>query len=189
MDQRRLSVPTDKREWQPSLIPGPIALICTIGANGAPNVAPKSFIQMVSFEPSILMFSGSEGGTTERNIEATGCFSVNFVHGGLARRVFECVRWRGAERIMQSGFQLVPADIVEAPLVADCRAHLECRLHDTKAVGSGFVVFGEIVAGSISEEIANLDPPHRYSAMNQALYLEEGLYATVERARPFELED
>jgi len=187
--RRRIPFPTDKREWHPSLIPGPIALISTVDSGGAPNVAPKSFIQMVSFEPSILMFSGSEGGRTEQNIAATGCFTVNLVDGGLARRAYACVRWQGAERIEQSGFKLAPAEVIEAPLVTDCRASFECRLHDTKAVRSGLVVFGEIVAASILEEIAGLDPRDRYSALDQAIFLEEGLYATVDRARPAEPEE
>ena len=189
MAPRKISLPTDKREWHPSLIPGPIALISTVDSDGVPNVAPKSFLQMVSFEPSILMFSGRKGGRTEENIVATGCFAVNLVDGGLAQRTFECVRWKGTERIERSGFQLSAASAIEAPLVDDCRAHLECRLHDTKEVGSGFVVFGEIVAASILEEIADAEPRNRYMALDQALYLEDGLYSTVDRARPAEPED
>ena len=189
MNRSRIPCPTDKRGWHPSLIPGPIALVSTMDAAGEPNVAPKSWIQMASFEPSILMFSGSRGGKTEENIEVTGCFAVNLVHGALARRAFACVRWRGAERIERSGFSLLAATAIEAPLVGDCRAHLECRLHDTKEVGSGLVVFGEIVAASILEEIAGAEPRLRYQALDQALFLEDGLYATVDCARSAEPEE
>jgi len=166
-----------------------MALISTVDSDGVPNVAPKSFLQMVSFEPSILMFSGSKTGQTEQNIEATGCFAVNLVDGGLAQRAFECIRWQGTERIENSGFQLSTASTIEAPLVDDCRAHLECRLHDTKEVGSGYVVFGEIVAASILADIAAAEPRARYHALDQALFLEENLYSTVERARPAVPED
>ena len=189
MTRSKTPLPTDKRDWHPGLIPGPIALISTVDPAGEPNVAPKSWIQMVSFEPSILMFSGSRDGQTERNILATGCFSVNLVDGSLARRTFACVRWKGAERIARSGFQLVKATKIEAPLVDDCRAHLECRFHDTREVGSGFLVFGEIVAASVLDEIAGAEPRARYAALDQTLFLEDGLYATVERARPAEPEE
>lgn len=176
--------PIDKREWHPSLIPGPIALISTVDAAGVPNVAPKSWIQMVSFDPPMLMFSGSANGKTETNLRSTGCFAVNLVHGGLAQRAFRCVRWTGAERIERSEFRLAPAREIRAPLVDDCRAHLECMVHDTKEVGSGFVVFGEIVAASLLEVIAGAAPRDRYPAADLALFLEDGLYATIERARP-----
>ena len=189
MSRPRVSTPVDKRDWHPGLIPGPIALISTMDSEGAPNVAPKSWIQMVSFEPSILMFSGSRDGQTERNIMATECFAVNLVDGSLARRTFTCIHWKGAERIERSRFRLTEATKIEAPLVDDSRAHLECRLHDTREVGSGFVVFGEIVAAPVLEEIASAEPRARYAALDQALFLEDGLYATVERARPAEPEE
>jgi len=48
---RKVPYAIDKREWHPSLIPGPIALISTVDAGGTPNIAPKSWLQMVAFEP------------------------------------------------------------------------------------------------------------------------------------------
>lgn len=184
MTPDRVPFPVDKRAWHPSLLPGPLALVTTVDGEGVPNVAPKSFLQMVSFEPPILMFSGQPAGRTERNLLTTGCFGVSLVHGGLAERVFACTAWSGAERIERAGLHLAPADAITAPLVAECRAHLECRLHDTKAVGSALVVFGEIVAASLRADVAAAEPRQRYAALDQALYLEEGLYATVDRARP-----
>ena len=51
------------------------------------------------------------------------------------------------------------------------------------------MVFGEIVAASVLKEIAETEPRARYAALDQALFLEDGLYATVDQARPAELED
>lgn len=58
----------DKMKWHPRLIPAAVVLISTYNIKGETNIAPKSWIQMVSFKPPILMFSGTEGNTTERNI-------------------------------------------------------------------------------------------------------------------------
>ncbi len=68
---KKVNYPIDKKKWSPSIIPGVIALISTYDLKGNPNIAPKSWIQMVSFEPSALRFSGSKDGTTEKNIELT----------------------------------------------------------------------------------------------------------------------
>ncbi len=76
---KKVDYPVDKREWCPSLIPGPIVLISTYNSKKEPNIAPKSWVQMVSFDPPILMFSGSKGNKTEENILKTGCFAINFV--------------------------------------------------------------------------------------------------------------
>jgi len=181
---KKIPYPLDKREWHPSLIPGPLALISTVDPDGVPNVAPKSWLQMVSFDPPMLMFSGSKGGRTESNALAIGCFVVNLVDGALAARTYACVRWKGEERIRQAGFRLAPATAVCAPLVGDCKAHLECRLRDTKEVGSGFVLFGEIVAASVREDLLGGSPCDRYARLDQAVFLEDGLYASIDRARP-----
>lgn len=176
---RKVSYPIDKRQWHPSLIPGPIAFISTVDADGAPNVAPKSWLQMVAFEPPTLMFSGSRDGRTERNALATKCFAANLVDRTLVQKAFACIQWKGEERIQRSGFRLVPASAIRAPLVDDCKAHLECRLVDTKEIGSGFVLFGEIVAASIRDDLLNPEPRARYAGLDQAMYLEEDLYASA----------
>ncbi len=181
--RRKVPFPIDKRSWQPSLIPGPIVLVSTVDAAGVPNVAPKSWIQMVAFDPPTLMFSGTRNNPTETNALASGCFAVNIVDAALVDAAFSCIQWHGVERIRQSGFHLVPASCIEAPLVDECRAHLECRLVDTKAVGSGFVLFGQIVAASICEHLSGMEPHRRYEQLRQALFLEDGLYSTVDHAR------
>ena len=173
------SFPIDKRCWSPSLIPGPIVLVSTVNASGEPNVAPKSWVQMVAFDPPTLMFSGTHGNPTERNIEAIGCFAINIVDEPMLEGVLGCLRWHGAQRIEKSGWRLEPARTIAAPLVANCPAHLECTLERTTAIGSGFVVFGRIVAASIDQRIADADSDKKYETLRQVCFLEEGVYAVV----------
>jgi flavin reductase (DIM6/NTAB) family NADH-FMN oxidoreductase RutF len=171
--------PVDKKQWCPSLLPGPIVLISTISADGVPNVAPKSWVQMVSFEPSVLMFSGTRGNPTENNIEATGCFGVNIVNEAMLASVLRCLQWHGPERIQKSGWHLEPASKIAAPLVVESPAHLECTLEDTYAVGSGYVVFGRIVSGGIDRAIAEAPPEERYRLLGQTCFLEDGVYSVI----------
>ncbi len=184
MPTPRVPISPDKHSWQPSLIPGVVTLVTSVDATGVPNLAPKSFVQMVSFDPPMLMFSGQPEGNTEANILATGSFGVSLVHGALTERAFGCIQWQGAERLANAGFTLEPATAIAAPLVAECRAWLECELRDTKQVGGALVVFAEIVAASIRPEIMEQAPRQRYPALDLAMFLEGGLYASVERARP-----
>ena len=173
--------PVDKQKWSPSLIPGPIVLVSTQNKDKVPNVAPKSWVQMVSFEPPILMFSGSKGNTTEKNILETGSFAVNFVDSSMAKTVYGCLKWHGEERIEKCGFTPVPASKIGAPLVDECKAHLECRFIDAKEIGTGFVIFGEIVAASILDEILKAEPNKRYELLDQIVFLEDGVWGRVER--------
>lgn len=182
----RVPIPIDKRQWHPSLIPGPIMLVSTIDSRGTANIAPKSWVQMVSFEPPILMFSGTSRGQTERNIDQTGCFALNVVDASLVRRTVECVRWHGAERTERSGFVLGPATAIRAPIVEDCKASIECRLHSTHAVGSALVVYGEIVAATARDDIVSVDVLDRYARLAQSPYLEDGRYSVVAGSFPSE---
>ncbi len=184
MSSTRVPISPDKHSWQPSLIPGVITLVTSVDAQGVPNLAPKSWVQMVSFEPPMLMFSGQVEGRTEANIQATGGFGVNLVHGALCERAFGCVQWKGVERIARCGFALEPATAIAAPLVAECRAWLECELRETKRVGGALVVFGEIVAAAVRSEVLDRPPRQRYAALDLAVFLEDSLYASMDRARP-----
>ena len=157
-----------------------LRLISTYTKAREPNVAPKSWVQMVSFDPPILMFSGTRANTTEKNILETRCFGVNIVDSSMAGKVFECLKWHGMERIEHMGLGLTDGRKIGAPLVDDCRAHLECVLRDTKELGGGFMVFGEIVAASVREDIVNAEPEERYKKLDQILFLEDGVFSRVE---------
>lgn len=176
---KKADYPVDKKHWHPSLIPGPIVLISTYNREKEPNIAPKSWIQMVAFEPPMLMFSGTKGYTTESNILETKCFGVNVIDFSLATKVYGCIRWFGQERIIKTGLSLIKASKINAPLVADCKAHLECQLHSTKEIGSGFVIFGEIVAVSIWDKILQVEVDQRYELFDQIVFLENSTFARI----------
>ncbi len=176
---KKIEYPLDKHKWHPSLIPGILVLISTYNSKKEPNIAPKSWLQMVSFEPPILMFSGTKGNTTERNILESNCFGVNIVDSTMASTVFDCIQWLGEERIDKAGFKMIEASMINAPLVQQCKAHLECHLLSTKEVGSGFVVFGEIVAASIWEEILRVEQEKRYELLDPIVFLEDGMYSRI----------
>jgi flavin reductase (DIM6/NTAB) family NADH-FMN oxidoreductase RutF/uncharacterized protein YciI len=184
MSSSRVPIAIDKHYWQPSLLPGVITLVSSVDGRGAPNLAPKSWVQMVSSAPPMLMFSGQPDGVTEANILATGSFGLSLVHGAMAERAYGCVRWKGAERLERCGFTLEPASRIAAPLVAESRAWIECALRDSQRVGGALVIYGEILAASVRPEILALPPRRRYPALDMAMFLEAGLYASVDRARP-----
>lgn len=175
----KIDIPVDKRRWPLGLIPGVITLISTSDDSGEPNVAPFSWIQMVSFKPSILMFSGSKRSRTVNNIIATGSFAVNLVDSSMAKTAFECIKWRGRERIERAGFEFEKAKKIAAPLVVGCPAHIECELKDTSEVGSGFLIFGEIVAAAVEEEILNADTAKRYGLLDMILFLQDGMWGRL----------
>ena len=66
-----------------------------------------------------------------------------------------------------------------APLVCECPAHLECQLIDTKPVGSGFVMFAELVYASAREDILSGSFLERYQRLDPIVFLEDNVYARL----------
>lgn len=174
----KTTFPIDKNLWRPSLIPGAVVLVSTVSKNGVPNVAPISWIQMACFKPPVLMLSTSDKSTTAENIIRTKCFGINFVDSKMASRVFGCIKWHGLQRIEKAGFKLVRAKAIKAPLVGECKAHIECRLHSVKKVGA-VIVFGKMVSASIAPEIPRAKRERRYKLLDQILFLENGIYGKI----------
>lgn len=177
---KKVKFPINKKEWSPSLVPGGIVLVSTIDENNTPHFAPKSWFQMVSFEPPIIMFAGSKGNVTENNILKTQDFVVNIVDEEIAGRAFESIQWQGEERLRQTGFSFGESSKAKSPLVNECKAHLECRLIETKEMGSGFLIFGEILAASIWSEIeAEKNKLKKYELLKQAVFQESGVFSVL----------
>lgn len=179
----KVALDPDKHAWHPSLLPGQIVLVSTVSPDGAPNVAPKSWVTMAAFAGPVVAFGCTEEHLTLRNAEATGEFVLNAVDESLAARVWELPRWHGEERIRRSGLTLEPARRVRPPLVAECRAHLECVLDDVKRWGAEALVFGRIVAASIEEECLAGPLAEQYARLGPVFFLEEGVYAPLATPR------
>lgn len=175
----KVAVELGKRTWHPSPLPGQIVLVSTLGPDGQPNVAPKSWISMVAFEGPVLGFGCNETHATCRNAIAQGEFVVNVVPAALGRTVWQLAERHGPERLQMSGLTLVGARVVRPPLVAECHAHLECTLDDVKRYGEEVFLFGRVVAVSVDAELLEGDDAARYGCLEPVFFLESGMFAPL----------
>lgn len=166
----------DKRSWRPSALPGQIVLVSTVDGGGRANVAPKSWISMVAMGEPVLGFGCNVTHTTYRNARDTGVFVVNVLPAWEAERAWSLLDVHGEERLRASGLTLVPARCVAAPLVAECRAHLECELDDVKRYGDEVFLFGRIVAASIDADCREGEAEQQYDRLRPVFFLENGVY-------------
>lgn len=115
---KKVPFPLDKKLWSPGLLPGPLALVSTCDAEGEPNLAPISWIQMASFKPPILMFSGAKSSNTAVN---SACGSPRPPRSG--RR-----SWTSARRISNASCARRATWIAEAdPFVKEGAETCEVR--------------------------------------------------------------
>ncbi len=180
---RKVAFEPDKRTWQPSVLHGQVILVSTVGADGEPNVAPKSWVTMAALSGPIVAFGCNTGHATYQNITASGEFVVNVPGEPIAEQTWSLAESHGAERLRRSGLTLVPAQAVKAPIVEDCRAHLECRLDSIKQFDQEVVIFGKIVAASIDAECLEGTPNEQYFRLRPFFMLEKGTYGTIDGAK------
>ncbi len=142
--------------------PRPIGWIGTKGRGGQLNLSPYSFFNVVSDHPKIVMFSSSGRKHSLKNAEETGCFTASLVSRHLVDKMNASsapVEY-GADEFVLAGLTPKMGAEVDAPFVAEAYAALECRVTQVvqpRTLGDGlaesFMVFGQVVAIHISEEI------------------------------------
>jgi flavin reductase (DIM6/NTAB) family NADH-FMN oxidoreductase RutF/uncharacterized protein YciI len=180
---RKLSLALDKESWHPSVLPGQIVVVSTVNEHGEPNLAPKSWITMAAMAGPVIAFACNTAHATYQNIVATGAFVINIPAEPLAERIWLLMRFHGTERLWQSGFTFQPAQKVRPPLIAECRAHLECELESVKQYTDEVVIFGTIIAASIDADCQIGALADQYFALRPVFFLEDNTYGSIDTAK------
>lgn len=165
----KIDLEAGERHWRdvyPLLIgtvtPRPIALVSSLNEQGARNLAPFSWFNLVSAQPPVLMFCPSirrdraEKDTFE-NVTATGEFVVALVTEAIAPQMVRSAAQlpAGEDEFAFSGLTPAGASKVRPPLVAESPVNFECRLRDAirfgDEPGSGRMILGDIVELHIAD--------------------------------------
>ncbi|MCE5266887.1 MAG: flavin reductase family protein [Planctomycetaceae bacterium] len=114
------------------LEPGPVVLVST-ARDGRPNVMAMSWQTMIDFEPPIFGCVISNRNYTFDTLTATGQCGINIPTADMAAKVVACGNCSGrkVDKFAKLGLTPMPASQIEAPLVAECYANLECKVIDT----------------------------------------------------------
>lgn len=173
--------------------PRPIGWVSTRGADGAINLAPYSFFNMVGERPPLVMFSSDGRKDSLQNVEETGEFVCNivtldFLHPMNASSA-NCPR--GVNEFEKAGLGMDASRLVKPPRVKGIAAALECKATEILPLsgvdgmpGPYTMVIGEVLGVFVDERILR---DGRVDAGNLALLARLGYmdYTSVERV--FEL--
>ncbi|MHB9144592.1 MAG: flavin reductase family protein [Symbiobacteriia bacterium] len=169
------------RHWPVPGLPGPIVLVTTVDAAGNVNVAPKSWIGMVT--DKILVLGCTTQHHTGRNILATGECVLNLPADDLVEKIWAAEEFRepGPSEPEARGFTTLPSIEVAPPRIQECHTHLECRLDSVKWFDEDCAFFLKVVAASADAEAVARPDPVRY--LRPIFFLNPGLYGTIEESR------
>ena len=117
------------------LEPGPVVMVTT-ARKGQSNVMTMSWYTMMEFEPPTMGCVISNRNYTFDILKTTKNCVINIPTVELAKQVVACGNTSGRRIDKFKAFDLTPAaaSCVEAPLIAECYANLECRVVDARMV-------------------------------------------------------
>jgi len=115
------------------LEPGPVVLVSTAW-RGRANVMTMSWQTMMDFEPPLVGIVMSDRNFSFELLRASKQCVINIPEAKLARQVVGCGNTSGRriDKFARFGLTAVPASKVDAPMVAECFANLECRVTDAR---------------------------------------------------------
>jgi flavin reductase (DIM6/NTAB) family NADH-FMN oxidoreductase RutF len=157
------------------VVPRPIAVISTISADGAVNVAPYSYYMPVcGLPPTVAITFGARREATAApkdtfaNISASGEFVINVATAPLAEHIETIAREypAGVNEAAIVGWKTKPSQRVSAPSLADSPAHMECRVREIINRGDPdepfagiHIVLAEVICVVVDDEL--LAEPNR----------------------------
>ncbi|KAF5073631.1 flavin reductase family protein [Methanobacterium aggregans] len=129
------------------LAPRPTIIVTTANSRGEANAAPFSFTMPVSVKPPLVAFASVPSHHTYKNIEETQEFVVNIPNEEILEKLWitgEKFPY-GVNEIEESGLSQMESLRVSVPKIAECIAHMECKVHWIKDSGDHKLVVGEVV--------------------------------------------
>lgn len=142
--------------------PRPIGWIGTRSKQGAVNLAPYSFFNVICDNPPLLMFCSSGYKDSVAFVEETGEFTANMVGGHLAKpmNATSINAPRGISEFDYAGLTAQSSTLIKAPRVKEAYAALECVAVEVKrltgkdgALAESYMVIGEIIGVHIDNSI------------------------------------
>jgi flavin reductase (DIM6/NTAB) family NADH-FMN oxidoreductase RutF len=118
------------------LAPGPLALVTTM-YHDQPNVMAAAWMQPLSLSPLLFSIAVQPSRLTYEFMSKTEVFALNFPTIDLLAAVHLCGMVSGNEQDKFEASKLTPelGVATEAPLIAECVAHIECEVRDRVTIG------------------------------------------------------
>ena len=117
------------------LEPGPVVLVTT-ARKGSANIMTMSWHTMMEFEPPLIGCVISGRNASFDTLKATKECVINIPTQALAKQVVGIGNCSGrtVDKFARFGLTPIDAALVQAPLIEECYASLECRVADTRLV-------------------------------------------------------
>ncbi|MBT9568297.1 MAG: flavin reductase family protein [Thiobacillus sp.] len=155
-----------KRSYPPSKVygllePGPVVLVTT-ALKERTNIMTMSWHTMMEFEPPLVGCVISGRNASFDAMKATKECVINIPTQELAKQVVGIGNCSGrtVDKFAKFGLTPVAASEVQAPLIGECYASLECRVADTRLVNQYNFFVLEVVQAWVDTAVKNPQTLH-----------------------------
>lgn len=158
-------------------------LITSKGKTGKANIMTVAWIIPISVDPPWLGMSIRPQRHSYNLILESGEFVVNVPTFNLANQVLFCGRRSGKEhdKFRETSLKAMRAKKVNAPAIAECVGHLECRLVKTLELGDHMLVIGEIIKAYATD--GYFDQIYDITKFQPCLHLGKNFFTTCVKKR------
>lgn len=143
-----------KQFWKGSALLAPVpAALVTCGTMNKPNVLTIGWTGIVCTHPPMTYISVRPQRFSHDIIIDSGEFVINLTTSVMVKEVDFCgVRsGKDMDKFAKCGFTPAPAQKVSAPIIEECPVSLECRVTESKLLGSHTMFLAEIVGIDVDE--------------------------------------
>lgn len=144
-----------KQFWKGSALLAPVpAALVTCGTVEKPNVLTIGWTGIVCTRPPMTYISVRPERFSHDIIMNSGEFVINLSTAKMCRETDLCgvKSGRDADKFKLCGFTSAEAKAISAPLIEECPVSLECRVTESKLLGTHTMFLAEIVGIDVDEE-------------------------------------
>jgi flavin reductase (DIM6/NTAB) family NADH-FMN oxidoreductase RutF len=167
------------------VFPDPVALIAVADESGGSNIITLAWVGMACSDPVHISIGVRPQRYSNGLLRAAGEFTLNLPSAEMVEAVDYCgsVSGRDHDKWAEAPFTREPARQVGAPLIAECRYALECRIVETVSLGAHDLFIARVLLAHVDDTVlaedgsvdtAALDPlayaPHAYFKMGEKVY-------------------
>jgi flavin reductase (DIM6/NTAB) family NADH-FMN oxidoreductase RutF len=121
---------------------------------GRSNLITLAWTTPVSADPPMVAIAVAPTRYSHGLISGSGEFVINVPSSGMLPAVWHCgtVSGRDGDKFTSSGLSEAAAMEVDVPVIAECFAHIECRVAAAPVLGDHTLFVGEVLAVSAESE-------------------------------------
>ncbi|MEM3565994.1 MAG: flavin reductase family protein [Candidatus Bathyarchaeia archaeon] len=129
-------------------------LVSCVSKDGKPNIITLAWAMPTSISPPLVAVSIAPRRHSHSLIQETKEFVINIPTMEILDATFRCGRVSGRDhdKFKEAGLTPLPARKVKSPIIKECIAHLECRVHSQFQTGDHTIFVGEILEAYANKE-------------------------------------